>query len=164
MPIVQEIPYAGADSARVADTGVTPRFLGGAHALSWNRLDWNVPVGAFSDFKSCRHELEVEGVALVWWSFTIAEFYLGHRAAMFLLQGQRLSDLLLPSHCVSRATADGSVTHYGEVGQLLLRVDPWEYWRPRPALTGLRLATVEAVPSGLAYEKVVGALAAASAA
>jgi hypothetical protein len=127
--------------------------------MMWLRRDWNVPVGTFSSFTTRQQQANVDGHLLRWWSFKVDRLHISHRSAMHLLQGRTLSDLLLPSHYIQK---DGG-EYFGEVGQLVLRVDPWNYWLPRPVVTGLTVVTVELPPQELALEKVLEALVAASA-
>lgn len=157
---MQAIQDAGAYGATPSDAANAEGVLLDPDDMTWLRRDWPVPVGTFSKFTVEEHRTEVEGHLLHWWAFEVGALHLGHRAAMYLLQGLSLSNLLLPSHYIQRA--DG--TFYGEVGQLVLRVDPWNYRLPRPVVTGLIVVTVEPPPQDFAPEKVLEVLVAATAA
>lgn len=160
MSSMQTQQDAGSNSTTATGAAATRRVLHDTDNMTWGRRDWNVPVGTFSSFAVVQHDSLVDGYSLRWWSFKVDRLHLSHRAALHLLQGVSLSNLLLPSHYIQRL--DGSES-FGEVGQLVLRVDPWNYWLPRPVVTGLIVATVELPPQELALEKVLEALVAASA-
>lgn len=160
MPSMQAQQDASSNGTSFTGAATAQRILHDTDNMMWSRRDWDVPVGTFAAFRTVQHDSVVEGHLLRWWSFRVEKLHVSHRAAMYLLQGLSLSDLLLPSHYVQRA--DGSEV-FGEVGQLVLRVDPWNYWLPRPVVTGLTVATVELPPPELALEKVLEALVAASA-
>jgi hypothetical protein len=160
VPSMQAQQDAGSNSTAFTDAATAQRILHDTDNMMWSRKDWNVPVGTFSAFQTKQHDTSVEGHLLRWWSFKVDRLHLSHRATMYLLQGISLSNLLLPSHYIQKM--DGSEV-FGEVGQLVLRVDPWNYWLPRPVVTGLTVVTVELPPRELALEKVLEALVAASA-
>lgn len=124
----------------------------------WHRRDWGQPVGAFMHMTS-RHVIShVRDVPVNWLRISVAELWLGHRATLLLLQGEPLSNILMPGHELRHSTVQSV-----PVGHLLLRVDPWEYWRPRSVLTGLVFANLyEELQKGLAPMEVIGALAADS--
>lgn len=152
---------AGENGASATSAATAKRILNDTDNMMWSRRDWDVPVGTFAEFTTKRHCTRVGGHSLQWWSFRVDRLHLSHRSALHLLQGLSLSSLLLPSHCVQKA--DSSEV-FGEVGQLVLRVDPWRYWLPRPVVTGLVVVTMELPLQELALEKVLEALVAASAA
>lgn len=124
----------------------------------WHRRDWGQPVGAFMHMTS-RHVVSyVRDVQIDWLRIHVAELWLGHRATLMLLQGEALSKILMPGHVLRHP-----LVHELPVGHVLLRVDPWEYWRPRPVLTGLVFANLYTDLQGsLEPMEVLGALAADS--
>jgi len=122
--------------------------------IDWFRLDWGVPVGTLPSLRVTHREYACEGASFTWLFIEVPKLYLGHKAALLLLQGQSLSRILIPNH---EFRAQG-VEARASIGHVLLRVDPWEYWRSRPFLTGLQLAHLHEVPAQLKPEEVLSIL------
>lgn len=94
---------------------------------------------------------------LSWVRIDIPELVLERGAALLLLQGIQLTQLLIPNHTVELGETRVQLAH------LILRVDPWEMWRPVSVLTNLVLAQLGEVPPGISPTEVLAALAADSA-
>lgn len=131
-----------------------------SNEIVWARRDWATPVGLFPLADWTRRTTVVGSSLLTWVRIAVAQLWLGHRATVLLLQGMPLSQLLIPNH---EWRIEGCEKPF-EVGHLVLRVDSWEYWRPRPVLTNLVLASLGDIPAELSAAEVLGALAADSAA
>jgi hypothetical protein len=89
---------------------------------------------------------------LAWVRIDIPELVLERSAALLLLQGMQLTQLLIPNHSVELGETRT------QLGHLILRVDPWQVWRPVPVLANLVLAQLGEVPPGLSPTEVLAAL------
>lgn len=126
-------------------------------ALVWRRKDWAEPVGSCSVVDLTHKRTKAAGRWVSWARVSIPELTLERGAALLLLQGQSLSRVLIPNHELVAPSGTYQVAH------LLLRVDPWELWRPVPRLTGLVLARLGEVPMGIPPTELLASLAADSA-
>lgn len=104
-----------------------------------------------------RWRTHVHGKWLSWMRIDIPELVLERGAALLLLQGMQLTQLLIPNHSVELGETRTQLAH------LILRVDPWEMWRPVATLTNLVLAQLGEVPPGISPTELLAALASDSA-
>lgn len=158
MPQVQEVhaqDYEGPGSSASASARWLFKSPG---ALIWNRRDWQHPLGSLSTLNAEAKRSQVQRRWFDWTLIEIPELVLERSAALLLLQGQRLTDLLIPNH----ELIDPQGRTY-QVAHLLLRVDPWEAWRAVPRLTGLVLAQLGPLPAGISPTELLATLATESA-
>lgn len=141
-------PSAGASAA---DQGI----LVSPGEIRWTRLDWAQPVGAFVNCTTTPRTSRVLDSVLEWNAVCIDELWLSHKAALLLLQGAKLSDVLVPNHRIVHPMLGASL----QIAHVVLRVDPWQYWLPRPVLRNLMVATLGPIPLGLSSSEVLAALA-----
>lgn len=144
-------------------TGATPSAEGvleGPREIEWFRTDWGRAAGTIPAYSIRRIAHASEEASFFWGLLEIPVLYLCHKSAVLLLQGQKLSSILIPNH----EFRNGPHRTKGPVAHVLLRVDPWEYWKSRPVLTGLKLACLAEIPAGLAPDRVLEILIAGSAA
>lgn len=126
----------------------------------WCRQDWPTPVGSFSTLHGNDVASHVGEFVVKWRRFEIPEFWLTQLAALLLLQGMSLSQLLIPGNFLRTETPNNQGTQvHGPLAHLLLRVDPWEAWQPLPRLTNLVLARLDEIPQELEPQQVLAALA-----
>lgn len=104
----------------------------------------------------------VRGNWFTWQAIRIRRLRLSQQAALLLLQGQALSAILIPNHLARPPLLSGMEPL--TLGHVLLRVAPWEYWRPVPILEDLVIAKLGELPDGLSASEVLAALAQDSAA
>lgn len=135
-------------------------LLEGAGEIDWYRTDWGRAAGTIMSFSFLRRTYERDSLKFSWGLVEIPALYLCHKAALLMLQGQKLSDILIPNHELRQ----GANRLAGPLGHVLLRVDPWQYWQSRPVLTGLKLAHLAEIPEELAPMEVLEILVAGSAA
>jgi hypothetical protein len=129
--------------------------------LTWYRSDWPSPVATFNDLSSVAMSSPVRSEWVQWNRIEIPELLLERAAALLMLQGMKLSQLLIPNHsvgCTDPSVGDRRV----QLAHLILRVDPWDVARPVPRLTGLVLANLGPVPRGIQPTELLAALAADS--
>lgn len=150
---------AGANRPRTTSPPSAQGLLPHTDLLSWERTDWARPVGSFAHIVAMRKTSTVGNVSFSWVLTKISHLWLGHLAAMHLLQGMPLNELLIPNHVLRGSHMPPELDHPAQAGHLVLRVDPWQCWRPRPVLTGLVLAVLPDEIAGLSTEEVLGALA-----
>ncbi len=124
--------------------------------IVWDRRDWDCCVGSFHELELGLRESSVDGASVRWTRFRIPELLLSRKAAMLVLQGMALPQLLIPNHFLHPAD---NFFDRKECAHLLLRADPWEPWHSRPRLAGLVLARLDSVPDGLDPQAVLAALA-----
>lgn len=129
--------------------------------MTWARRDWAQPVGYFDEISQQFVETRVGDHVIFWARVLVPELRLSRRAALLLLQGMPLGQLLLPNQDLR--FSEGGPTMW-EAIHLVLRVDPWKYYVPVPRLSGLVLAVLERVPDALSPEEILAAVAANSAA
>lgn len=120
--------------------------------IVWRRSDWPSPVASFNDMSTERIRTQVQDKWLSWVRVDLPELVLERSAALLLLQGIQLTQLLIPNHSVEVGATRTQLAH------LILRVDPWEMWRPIPKLTNLVLAKLGEVPLGISPTEVLAAL------
>lgn len=157
MPQMQKVHARSANGANTAGAAPVSGLFESPGALSWCRRDWQEPVGFFDTVNVEARRAEVRGSWFDWSFIEIPELRLGRQAALLLLQGQRLSDLLIPNHEVIHPMGRTQIAH------LILRVDPWKMYQPVPRLTGLVLARLGQLPLGAPPTEVLAALASSSA-
>lgn len=131
----------------------------GTHKVTWGRADWAHPVGYFDEVITARKFSTLRGISFTWELVHLPLFWLEHRTAILLLQGQPLTALLIPNQSV--CTPQGSEMR--QFAHVLLRADPWEYWRSAPQLTNLKFARLGEIPAGLSSSEVLAELAERSA-
>lgn len=154
MQTLQDADHASAGAAAAARAG---GLFESAGQIVWRRSDWPRPVASFNVLQTTQRRTQVRDKWVDWVQVEIPELLLERSAALLLLQGERLSQLLIPNHSIEVGGTRMSIAH------LLLRVDPWEVWRPAPCLTGLMLAQLGSVPTGIAPTELLAALASDSA-
>lgn len=159
MSDMQTLQDGSSHDAGAASNTEAEGILQSSNEIVWARRDWDKPLGVFHSATSVRRTSSVGGASFHWVRIRIPELLLGHRATILLLQGMSLSKLLIPNHEWQLAGTETRV----ELGHIVLRVDPWEYWRPRPTLTGLVIASLGEIPAELLAADVLAALAADSA-
>ena len=160
MSHLQTLQDVGVCRAGTSPLTATERILVDPGEVKWMRTDWMNPVGAFIHSTTRFRTVEVREHKINWTSVEIDEFWLGHQAALLLLQGMPLSNLLIPNHRLVHADFERPL----QVAHVVLRVRPWEYWRARPVLQGLMLVALGDIPDGLSPSEVLAALAFDSAA
>jgi len=134
-------------------------ILEGAGEIEWYRTDWGRAAGTMPSYSMRRIAHASRSISFFWDLVEIPELYLCHKAALLLLQGQKLSSILIPNHELRR----GVYRSGDPVAHVLLRVDPWDYCLPSPVLTGLKLAHLSEIPEELAPMEVLEILVAGSA-
>lgn len=158
MPQVQEVLTGDHAGSGAAAPSAASRLFKSPGTLSWQRRDWPSPLGSFDNINFARKRTEVGHRWVTWVRVDIPELLLARGASLLLLQGQSLSQLLIPNH--ELVYEGGGVSH---VAHLILRVDPWRLWEPVPRLTGLVLAKLGEVPKGIPPTELLAALASDSA-
>lgn len=163
MPELQESQLTRDVSTEPTATETCEGFQPVAGEIALERTDWFDPVGYFKGLEFERVESVVREMRFEWVRVRIDEFHLGHRATLLLLQGERLSSILIPNHHVQMPGRPDVVV---QVGHVLLRVAPWEYWAGvrGPILRDLVIAKLGEIPRGLGSTEVLAALAQDSAA
>lgn len=158
MPPMQEILAEDRPGSAPTNTSPARRFFAPPGSLIWNRRDWPHPLGSLSELHVEHRRSNVQGRWFDWTLVRIDELVLERGAALLLLQGQRLTDLLIPNHeLIDPAGGVHQVAH------LLLRVDAWSAWQPVPKLTGLTLARLGPLPIGIPPTELLAVLATDSA-
>jgi hypothetical protein len=156
---MQTLQVGSSLSAAAASANSAEGFQQSSNEIVWARRDWAFPLGSFHAVKSVRRTATVGTTTFDWVRIFIPQLFLGHRAAILLLQGMSLTKLLIPNHEWRVSECEWPF----EIGHLVLRVDSWEYWRQRPVLTNLVLAGLGEIPAELSAVDVLGTLAADSA-
>ncbi len=159
MPQVQEVLAENHEGSATTGAEAPQRLFKNPGIARWLRADWASPVGTLRDVVVTIKRSKVSQGWLTWRLVHIPEFLLERRAALLLLQGQRLSDILIPNHQLDIGL--GQVPF--PIAHQILRVDPFEAWRPVPRLTNLALAYLEDVPAGARPTEVLAVLATDSA-
>lgn len=118
----------------------------------WKRSDAVYPIASFNLMSTRHMRARVADKWMSWIKVDIPELELERASALLLLQGMSLTQLLIPNHTVEMGETRLQLAH------LILRVDPWEMWRPPPKLTGLVLAQLGAVPPGVSPTALLAAL------
>lgn len=91
-------------------SGIRPG-TGEVNNLIWSRSDWPEPVGCARSCLITTHSEEALG--LTWDNLRFSDFFLSHRAALFILQGMKLSDLLIPNHILTdRRGSESPAAHF----------------------------------------------------
>jgi hypothetical protein len=158
MPNLQTL-FNESENSTPATTAPGPeRICKGSGEIDWYRTDWGRAAGVITSFAFERRTHVSGSLRLDWGLVEISTMYLSHKAALLLLQGQKLSDILIPNHELRR----GANRITGPLAHVLLRVDSWKYWQSRPALTGLKLAHLREIPDGLSSAEVLEILVAGS--
>jgi hypothetical protein len=160
MPNLQTLHTEGEIRPATASPAAPEGLLEGAGEIDWYRTDWGRSAGTITSFSFTRRTYECGSLSFIWGLVEIPVLHLEHKAALLLLQGQKLTDILIPNHELRQ----GAQRLAGPIGHVLLRVDPWKYWQSRPTLTGLKLAYLREIPDELAPAEVLGILVAGSAA
>lgn len=122
------------------------------YRVAWGRRDWKSLVGMLDDFQHVRYTHD----GYVWQMAKIPRLRLSHTASMFLLQGMQLKHLLLPNYYVQ--VSSGSITD-APWGDVLLRVDPWDFRKPIPELTNLVVADFLSIPDAVVQQLLPTAVA-----
>lgn len=120
------------------------------------RTDWVNPVGFFMDPTVSLKKSVVRGESFEWYAVRIKRLRLSQQAALLLLQGQPLSSILIPNNRARPPLASGMEPI--NLGHVLLRVAPWEYWRPVPVLEDVVIAKLGDLPEGISSSEVLAAL------
>lgn len=163
MPQMQTTFSGDQQSATAARASASDRLFKNPGGLTWYRSDWSSPLGKFNELNAAVKSSLVGDHWVEWNWIEIPELLLERSAALLLLQGMPLSQLLIPNHMVGY-TLDPAVGELrDQLAHLILRVDPWEVWRPTPRLTGLVLAKLGEVPRGVTPTELLAALASDSA-
>ena len=152
MSCVQALPDGGYRSPGASPNCRSEGLFKGSYNVIWQREDWgSVPVGAFSACEVSTMRSYAGCTFFDWELVRIPELRLSRRSALMLLQGAPLNSLLIAGHrlhgCRDRIA-----------GHVVLRSDPWEYWRSTPALTGLQLARLGKLPDELDPKEALAAL------
>lgn len=161
MPELQESDVGGDDGAGAQGAGSAQGLFENHREMIWSRSDWARPVGWLPEINTDLRRSEVRGLQFHWYRVDVPLLRLSHNAALLMLQGKRLGEVLIPNHSVRVPDTERPGV---PVAHVLLRVDPWEYWRSVPTLTGLVLARLGELPAGLGSAEVLAALAQDSAA
>lgn len=149
---MQEVLAEDRAGAGAAAPATTEGLFKSPGQIIWRRSDWPNPVASFSNMSTESMRAHVNGKWLSWVRIDIPELVLERGAALLLLQGKSLSQLLIPNHSVELGETHVQLAH------LLLRVDPWEPWRPVSRLTGLVMAQLGEVPAGISPTEMLAAL------
>ena len=157
MPQMQEVLAGDHESAGAATASAAQRLFQSPGTLIWQRKDWPNPIGSLSTLHTTAKRSSVRGLWFDWNRIDIPELVLERHAAILLLQGQSLSQLLIPNHELVYNGKAFSIAH------LILRTDPWQLWQPVPRLTGLVLAQLGELPRGIPPTELLATLAADSA-
>ena len=121
--------------------------------IVWGRTDWDTPVGVCSRISIVPRSVRIDGFVFYWRRVHVASLRLSHKAALFLLQGVGLSDLLLPNHRISWAGGSVEMPY-----RLLLKSERFQPWEPLPSLSGLIFASFDNVPENVDQNCVLDAL------
>lgn len=164
---MQKIQDAGDGGALSSDPAEAPGLYESADRVTWERSDWLEPVGYLYqlDFEVFLFEWTASGfvrrhvpyetrIDLDVTIVSIPRLRLTHRAALLLLQGHGLSNILIPNHRL-RADDDTEIT---KLVHMVVKVDPWSPYSPPPVLTNLKLAALNKVPPDVTPETVLATL------
>ncbi len=154
MPQVQEVLADDHEGSGVTRAATAHWLFAPSGALIWRRRDWPLPVGSLDELDVVARRSQVRGSWFDWSLVRVPELRLERGAALLLLQGQRLSDLLIPNHELVEPSGRAE-----QLAHVLLRVDPWEVWRAAPRLTGLVLARLGSLPLGVPPTELLATLA-----
>ncbi len=154
MPQMQAVHTDGHEGSGEAITHGAGGLFANPRALIWRRRDWPHAVASLNALHAQARRSHVQGKWFDWTLIQIPELLLERGAALLLLQGQSLSQLLIPNH----ELVDLEGRTY-QVAHLLLRVDPWEAWRAQPRLTGLVLVRLGPLPAGINPTELLATLA-----
>jgi len=149
---MQEVLAQDHQGARATAPATAEGLFKSPGQVIWRRSDWPNPVASFDFMQTAAMRANVQGKWLSWMRVDIPELVLERTTALLLLQGKSLSQLLIPNHSVELGETRVQLAH------LLLRVDPWEPWRPVSRLTGLVLAQLGEVPAGISPTELLAAL------
>ena len=162
MPQMQTSLAGDSRSPAAARASTSEGLFKSPGGLIWYRSDWPRPVASFNEVSTVALSSPVRGEWVQWTRIEIPELLLERAAALLMLQGMPLSQLLIPNHSIGyRPTPDAEEVRM-QLAHLLLRVDPWDVTRAVPRLTGLVLAQLGKLPLGLQPTEVLAALAADS--
>ncbi len=155
MPELQESDAGSDVGSGAQSTRATQRVFQNHREMIWSRTDWAQPVGWLPSLSTERCTSEVRELKFQWVKVSVPLLRLSHNTTLLMLQGKRLSELLIPNHAVRLPDQPPPGV---PVAHVLLRVDPWEYWSSTPTLTGLVLARLGELPAGLSSSEVLAAL------
>lgn len=115
------------------------------------------PLAYFMDFTDEMHVKRWNGTEFAFQLFRFPQLQLGHTAALLVLQGQKLSDLLVPNHfIVEPGEAAGEPW-----GHLIVHHARWAPWGSPPTLYDVTLANILPVPDAVPDAEVLSAIVAA---
>ncbi len=154
MPEMQKVHADGHSIAGEGAAGAPRGLFESPGALIWQRRDWPRALGSLDSLRSELRRSQVQQRWFDWTLVEIPELKLERGAALLLLQGQSLSQLLIPNHEI----LDPQGRAY-QIAHLILRVDPWEAWRAPPRLTRLVLAKLGVLPPGISPTELLATLA-----
>lgn len=110
----------------------------------WKRTDWFGPVGVTYTAPEYIPVTDTwSGYVLNWTLIKIPALELSHRAALWLLQGVKLSSILIPN-----MDLDGDYFHL-VLGSLFTP------WRGPPTVRDLKLAKLSDIPSGIPDQNIL---------
>lgn len=158
MSQMQTVHTDGHEGAGESIAGTSRGLFKSPGALIWRRRDWPSPVASLNAISVKSLRSQVRQKWFDWNLVAVPELMLERNAALLLLQGQSLSQVLIPNH--ELVDAEGRTY---QLAHLLLRVEPWTVWLPQPRLTGLVLAELGPLPAGINPTELLATLAADSA-
>jgi len=145
------------DSSEAADSSGSERLRQDSDRVgaTWLRDDWPSPVGYIDELSMTNRKAIVQGEELDFVRIEVSKMRLSHMAALRILQGAKLSDVLIPNHRLSF----GDITKARPTAHLVVHVGPWEPWLFPMCLRDLVLVKLREVPERLSPQDVLGALA-----
>lgn len=143
----------GHDAEATAATEPEGLRLDPNQVATWTRSDWAQPVGQLSALEMTRCEVDLPAGKFVFVRVAIPALELSHMATVRLLQGAKLSDILIPNHVLVLGQFSKPVAH------LVIHCGAWEPWQTTPTLRDLILVKLVEVPEGVPPQEVLGILA-----
>lgn len=122
---------------------------------AWRRHDWPKPLATFDTVEIFVRTIKVREHVLDVDLLHFSPLRVGHTAALRILQGQTLSNLLVPNHYIAQAGRDEGEPY----GHLIVQHDAWLPWASPPTLTGLVMARLYDVPDVPADEVLAAVIA-----
>jgi hypothetical protein len=159
MSELQEGDVEGDRLTATAASAICKGFCPSPGEVTWARTDWDSPVGFFSAMHVSNRRSVVRDMPFDWARVDFPRLRLAHKAALFLLQGQSLSAILIPNHQLRLAPEAGAGSAVYTAGHVLLRCDPWDYTLAVPELTRVVVAKLGEIPDGVSSSEVLAALA-----
>lgn len=159
MPQMQTSLAGDSRSPAATRSSATERLFAYPGNLIWYRSDWPSPVASFNEINATSRRSPVRGEWVRWSRIEIPELLLERAAALLLLQGMKLSQLLIPNHSIGYRPTPGADEVRTQLAHLVLRTNPWDSTGPVPRLTGLVLAQLGPVPRGIQPTELLAALA-----